>query len=459
MLVLDILLSIIGLSFDDTHTLCQYSLVNKQWSLLARRQLFNDLTVKLCANPIGHQRCHQCISHFARLVASRRCTIPHSIRTLRLSGKDSEKHWSQLWSLVGNPGGMERPSVVSALMKHFRSVERLEMICLNWFNPSWRSSRKVARFLSSVKSLTLDDVRFYGGPRALFWILSRMPSLDVLLVGDVSWPERSGFPNNPSGLLVFSINAAPICPIIFVPLFKLLVGGMKVMERIRSPASSYALLKPLRQLAVNIKYREMDDPEFQWLLTQAQKLKSMTSLAVSMKSSQEEIAMFQSLLDTIDSLHHLTIRDTAHRDLTIVSSPTLIKHRALESLSVHGSLYGESQIWILHLKNILHTVKSDCLTVIRLAIDMDLDEFIPIFGPQNSVSVVETIDNYLDAIPELRQLRIILGMTLSWRVPLLDEEGIEQMMRVAFGRCNANGILSVQITSRDHAADFLEGEN
>ncbi|KIM92452.1 hypothetical protein PILCRDRAFT_123518 [Piloderma croceum F 1598] len=456
MLVLDILLSIIGLSFDDTHTLCQYSLVNKQWSLLARRQLFNDLTIKLCANPIGHQRCHQCISKFARLVASRCCTIPHSIRTLRLSGKDCEKHWAQLLSLVGNPGGMERPSVVSAVMKHFRSVERLEMICLNWFNPSWRSSRTVARFLSPVQSLTLDDVRFYGGPRALFWILSRMPSLDALSMGDVSWPERSGFPNNPSGLLVFSINAAPICPIIFVPLCKLLLGGMKVMERTRPPVSSYALLKPLRQLAVNIKYRKMDDLESQWLLTQAQKLKSVTSLAVSMKGSQEEIVMFQSLLDTIDSLHHLTIRVTVDRDLTMVSSPTLIKHRGLESLNVHAFIYGQSQTWILQLKNVLHTIKSSCMTVIRLAIDMDLDEFIPMF---DSASVVGTIDSYLNAIPELRQLRIILGVTLSWRVPLLDENGIEQMLRVAFGRCDANGILSVQITSRGQAADFLESEN
>src|ERR1700683_2247043 len=128
MLIPDLILSVIDLFADDTHTLCQCSFVSKQWLLYARHRLFNDLTIKLCVRPIGHQHCRQCISHFADLVASRYCTIPHSIRTLTLSGKDGEHRWYSPWSLVGNPGGMDRPRVIMAVMKHFQCVEQLEMI-------------------------------------------------------------------------------------------------------------------------------------------------------------------------------------------------------------------------------------------------------------------------------------------------------------------------------------------
>jgi hypothetical protein len=202
MLILDLILSVIDLFADDTHTLCQCSLVSKQWLLYARHRLFNDLTIKLCVRPIYHQHCRQCVSRFAYLVASRYCTIPHSIHTLTLSGNDIEHSWSRLWSFVGNAGGMDRPEVVTAVMRHFQPVERLEMIDLHWFNPSWRSSRTVARFLSSVKSLTLDEVGFYGSPRALLWMLSNMPNLEVLLLPRrPDWPARRSYSNNPHALL------------------------------------------------------------------------------------------------------------------------------------------------------------------------------------------------------------------------------------------------------------------
>jgi hypothetical protein len=461
----DIILSIIDFFFDDTHSLCQCSLVNKQWLLLARRQLFNDLTIKLCANPLGHGRCRQCISHFSLLVASRRCTIPSAIRTLRLNGEEREKNWSSMWTLVGNPGGMERPAVIRALMNHFQSVERLELIDLDWFDPPWSSSRTVVRCLSSVKSLTLDHVGFYGGPRALVWMLSKMPNLEVLSTGELHWPEQSGFPNNTPGLLVFAFNAADCCPIFWVPLYKLIKGSLKVTEMMKPPTSRFSLQKPLRTLAVYIRYRTVDDPCLHWLLTQTQKLSSVTTLEVSTRFTQEEGIIFQSLLDCVDSLHHLTIHDDFW-DNNDVATPTLNNHQALESLKIYSSLFNPPQTWAVRLNNMLHTLSSSRFTVIQLTINTSAQSFFTLFGPQNKSSEVSIIDDYLGcSIATLRQLRISVGLPYAGdgvRTELersLDEEAMRRLAKVAFGKCELKGILRLKVRRYSEAADFLEGED
>lgn len=419
------------------------SLVNKQWLHFARHHLFNDL------RPIGHRLCHQCISHFTDLVVSRNCTIPRFIRTLRLNGKSTKNRWSNRWSLVGNPGSMQRLHVIQALMKHFYSVERLEMVCVHWFNPSWRSSRTVARFLSTVESLTLDDVSLYGGPRGLLWMLDKMLSLDVLMIDEPDWPSKSGWPNNPPSLLIFSLNAVPVFPLFFIPLYKALSGGLKVIERFRSRT----IRKPLGRLAIDIRYQTMDDPWISWLLSQAQQLSSVTTLIVSTACSQEEVVICQALLDTINSLLHLTIKGRlSYPDDTSTSSPTLVEHKMLQSLSIHICLYEDPQIWIAWLKNFIHTVRSSCLTVIRLAKEMNKDNFTVAFGPQDMYGV-GNIDRAISTMPDLRQLQISVARYFRQR------EGrglsLEQQVRTAFRHCEAKAILSVRVIWGS-TAEFLE---
>jgi len=146
----------------------------------------------------------------------------------------------------------------------------------------------------------------------------------------------------------------------------------------------------------------------------------------------------------VDSLHHLTINDKffdCSDDLTAAFSSTLVKHKALKSLKMRGSLYRQPQKWILWLNDTLRTAQSTCLTDIRFAIDINADEFVPIFGSQNRTSGVVNIDSH---IPTIRQLRISIGVTFS---SLLDEKSAEQLARVAFGKCDAKGILSLKMTS------------
>jgi hypothetical protein len=215
MLVPDLILAIIELLVDDIRALCTCSLVSKSWLQLARRQLFDDLTIELCVQPNRHNLCHHCIGHFAPLLASPYCTVPRAIRTLRLSGNHVEKNWINVWSLVGNPHGMRRPQFIWALAQYFWAVDRLEMIRVDWFNPPWTSSRTVSRFLSSIKWLTLCGVLFYGSPRGLFWMLDRMPCLEVLVMKRLWWRPLRDMPNNSPALLVLTTNASHSLLLVF----------------------------------------------------------------------------------------------------------------------------------------------------------------------------------------------------------------------------------------------------
>lgn len=360
---------------------------------------------------------------------------------------------------------MERPEVIRAVMNHFRSVERLELIDLHWFDPPWLSSRTVARFLSSVTSLTLNDVGFYGGPRALVWMLSKMPNLEVLSTGKLNCPEKNGFPNNTPGLLVFAFNAAHCCPIIWVPIFLLIRSSLKVTEMMKPPTSRFSLLKPLRTLSVHIRYLTVDDPYLHWLLTQTQKLSSVTTLVVSTQFRQEESIIFQSLLDGVNSLHHLTIHDDCH-DTEDLATPSLNNHRALESLKIYTDLYRMPQTWAGQLNNMLHTLSSSRLTVIQLSINTSAPNFFALFGPQSKSAEVSIIDDYLSgSIATLRQLRISVGLRYpNFAVQteldrLLEEEAMGRLAKVAFGKCEHKGILRLKINGHGEAEDFLEGED
>lgn len=412
MLIPDLILSIIDWLSDDTHTLCQCSLVNKQWLRFARHELFDNLTIKLCVRPINHDLCRRCIFHFSLLVASRHCTIPHSVRTLKLYGKDIEHPWFSLWSLVGNAGGMQNPQVVLAVMKHFRSIERLEMIGLEWFNPPWPSSRAVARALSSVKSLTLDGARFYGGPRGLIWMLDSMHNLEVLSMNDLSWPARNGMPNNPPALLVFTLNAACYYPRTCTPLYMMVAGVFAVTKFFRLPKSCYRLHKPLSRLGIDIQGHEINDPWCRWLLAQVQVLGSITTLVVSTRSEQPEALIFQGLSDIIGSLRRLTIYNETsffHVDSATIIPLTLVKYRALEDLGIHICLDMEPQV--LWLKNTLCTVQSSSLTDIRLTIETEMDKSFFICRNQSKAPGVAEIDGFLNSIPSLQRLYVFVKLS------------------------------------------------
>ena len=341
---------------------------------------------------------------------------------------------------------MQREGVIRAVMGHFRSVDHLHMIDVEWFNPSCRSTRTVARFLSSVTSLTLNDVGFYSGPRGLIWMLDHMPRLDVLLMFGIRWPEQRGMPNNPPALLVLALNAYPYFPLLFVPLSKGLMWWLKVKERFRPPTSNHRLHKPLRKLAVNILEDKMDGLCFHWLLAQADSLASITTLMVSVGNSQEQTLRLQSLLDAIESLCHLTIHDRHDdsEDLAAMPSPTLTEHRALESLQIriHLTYLKEPQleVWVRRLKNILQTADSSCLTVIRLTIETYMDDFISILA-----HMAHNLDDYLSRLPHLRQLRIHVYLPAGWGYSE-NIEGPEGLVRVAFERCEAKGTLRVKAT-------------
>lgn len=453
MLIPDLIVSILDLLDSDTHTLCQCSLVNKEWLHFARYKLFKHLTIRLCVRPATHRLCHQCICHFADLVSSRHCTIPRSIHTLKLNGKDSEHLWSSLCSLVGNPGGMQRPAVILAVMKHFRSVEQLEMIKVNWFSPPRRSSRTIARFLSSVKSLTLNDVAFYAGPRGLLWMLDKMPSLDVLSMGKISWPARSGMPNNPSRFLVYSINAIPYCPLFWVPVYKMLSGALRLSEKMKPPTSHYALHKPLSRLSVEIRYHSMDEPWLPWLLAQAQMFNSITTLVVATlcTGDQEQVLVFQGLLDAAVALHSLRIYLRVFNRDEPTSPPTLIRHRALRSLEIHVSTFSHISplIWIRWLKDLLHTATSSDLVAIQIVFELDASEVADI------ADSMAGIDECINGIPSLRLLVIFVGLSLSDQRSECEAEGI---LRTAFRQCDAKGILRVCLI-QGSVVDFLEHEH
>jgi len=87
---------------------------------------------------------------------------------------------------------------------------------------------------------------------------------------------------------------------------------------------------------------------------------------------------------------------------------------------------------------------------------------ITLSGPQNKESGVAGVDDYLSSMPSLRQLQISVRLSLNthtdrdlWLWLLKDNEATVQRVRMAFGKCEARGILSVRVADRY----FVEGED
>jgi hypothetical protein len=301
-------------------------------------------------------------------------------------------------------------------------------------------------------------------------MLGNMPNLDVLSMRRPNWPARSGIPNNAPALLVFAMKTGPYCPILSFMIYKLLVGVLKAIEWVRPP-SRYALRKPLCRLAIDLSDREMDDPWLLWLLTQTQMLSSITTLVVSIMCMSNQAVMFQRLLSTVDSLQHLKILVSTYSCPSIstpLPSPPVIEHQALESLEIQINRYGskEPQLWIPRLWNILHIATSSHLAIIRLAMDIDMDEpeldlvfkrLIWASGEVHSSSIeLGDIDDYLCHLPNLRQLSVSVGLvkTQLGRRGGVTEEAMERWLKGAFWQCNAKDILNVKATRHSVVKDW-----
>ena len=118
--------------------------------------------------------------------------------------------------------------------------------------------------------------------------------------------------------------------------------------------------------------------------------------------------------------------------------------QALESLGIHSSVNTAPQI--LWFENILHTVKSSCLTVICPTVIEGSHEWVrPYFGPQGQASHLTNIDDYLHNISSLHQLQVYVGLIWEARASRDMLPAKEQLVKMAFRKCEAKGILRAKV--------------
>jgi hypothetical protein len=285
-------------------------------------------------------------------------------------------------------------------------------------------------------------------------MLDKMPDLDVLSIEDINWPELSGMPNNPSALLVLSLNASTIFPLFFSPICKGLLGISWLNEKIKPPISHYALRKPLSRLSVET-WLGMDEPIFPWLIAQAPIFRSITTLMVTtscLKYRKKDLA-FQALLDVADSLPCLKIHLKVSDRNATTSPPTLIRNSALRSLVIYVStiLNVPFLIWVRWLRDLLRTAISSRLFCIGIIVELDVSEVAEVAGSMTDIA------DCIDGIPSLLLLHIIVGLSSLQRSrPIIQQDCdmAEGLMRVAFRQCDARGILRVYVT-RCKVDDFL----
>ncbi|KAF8907553.1 hypothetical protein CPB85DRAFT_828747 [Mucidula mucida] len=209
---------------SDKHALYQLSLVNKAFLACARPSLFQDISINVCRNPrLDTHACGtpRCIKKLALLLKTRApASIPRRIRTLTFNARDLNLvSCSSAWSIVSNPGAMDDESVTVPILRYFEEVEELRLIEVNLYALSvWASLRCRSTFLSSVRTVVLDEAQFYGGPPLLHSLISKMPNLERLCINGVDWPSRRGMPNNASKLYILLFNASVHFPLTFGPL-------------------------------------------------------------------------------------------------------------------------------------------------------------------------------------------------------------------------------------------------
>ncbi|KAF9032167.1 hypothetical protein BDZ89DRAFT_597974 [Hymenopellis radicata] len=206
---------------SGARSLYQLSLVNKAFLTYACRRLFQDLSINICRDPyVATRACHtraRCIKQLAPLLTTHvPASIPCRIRTLTLNGRDIGLNVQYFfpWLLVSNPEAMDDERVTVPVLGYFTEVEELRLVEVDLFPLSyWASFRRPFKtLLSSVRTLVLDEAKFYGGPASLHSLISEMPNLERLCIKSVTWPSEMGFPNNAPNLVILLLNCSVYYP-------------------------------------------------------------------------------------------------------------------------------------------------------------------------------------------------------------------------------------------------------
>lgn len=454
-----------SLSDDPNDILAKYTLVSKSWLHYIRHRSFNDFTIQLCKFHQHPKRCRstctRCITQFATLVRSKYTTIPRTVRTLQLRGEnyDIQRGWQNMWRLIPNAGGMENARTVGTVMAHFKSVDHLKLVKVYWFTPSWRSSRAVARLLSTTTSLTLNEVSFLAGPSLFFRMLDEAPGLRMLSIDTVTWPSLSGLPNDPPWLYVASYQLIYYNPFIFIPIFHLSKSLVKIREAM-SPPKQYELRQILHEFDMDIS-----DIEESTSIRFAQKnmIGEVTSARINIMCMLEKskVQLCQTFLDTMQLLNHLSIHTTGigFRDTPALPPPTLTHLTMLESLSIHL----DTQLcnpchWISWLHEILRTAAPALLHTIHISVkDMIVAEYRydAIFQDggtdtlQDSSFGLDEVDRYVADLPSLRRLEVCATIGGGWKRggDEVCEIKMEKWMRAAFRRCDASCVLDLSVST------------
>lgn len=418
---------IIDLLSGDVHALREWSLVSKLWLLLVRHRCFNDIIIRRCyggpsrgSARCWRSRCKGCITQFALLAKSNLVTIPRSARTLELRA-----------------GGLENSRTLKSATSHFHTVQHLKIEKVVWPCPSWRTSPNATHFLSTIKSLTLDNVYFVAGIGGLLWMLEKAVDLRTLTIGKIVWSDRHGMLD----------GRIPRFPYLSIPFYYLSDVSLKVKDRTRRSKKSYKFLHALHELDVTMSYSDADDPVFIFLLNRKNVLRTVTTAVITTLciSRQSEVQLCESLLDAMESLHHLSIHTDVHfkRCLT---PPTLMNLTTLESLSIHISTLLTLPVrvnWMPWFLNILQTASSPKLRIIRLVVkSYKYDPYISLSMAPEDVPGVDTVDHYVSGLSNIDQFRVSF-VKIGEKRKESAELAVGNWLRAAFRRCDASGVLVV----------------
>ncbi|KAF8901306.1 hypothetical protein CPB85DRAFT_1324056 [Mucidula mucida] len=200
---------------SGTGPLYQLSLVNKVFSVYARQCLFQDLSIKTCPEihiPWCIYRhkyigaCEtKCIKKLAPVLKARApaSIIPRTIRTLTLDGRRIDDYSFSHQAKEKHTGGMDDERVTAPVLGYFEAVQELRLLQVPLYPfSSWALFRwRPLTLLSSVRTLVLDNTKFYGGPPALHSFISRMPNLQSLHMKGVRWAgKQSRWPGYPDDM-------------------------------------------------------------------------------------------------------------------------------------------------------------------------------------------------------------------------------------------------------------------
>ncbi|KAJ7228214.1 hypothetical protein GGX14DRAFT_611729 [Mycena pura] len=362
---------------EDLYSLSKLSTVSRRFLARCRHHVFFDLTIHVCRDPSihrdGRRRCgtSHCLLGFSAVLRSRYCFIPRTIGRLVLSrrGVQNIVHNSYLWTSLSHTGGMDDVEVTLPVLKHFREINRLELVGIYWFDFSWSSSRVVTRFFSGVKHLVLDETGFYSGPQTLLSIIGSASRLDI----------------------VFFMNLSvrlPLLALLCSPAF-LVWWGQRKIKRVMH--RHYSIPCGLRHLALH----RVAPPVLQWVLKE--QLSQLSSVELLAAGDDEGLSL-QPILDGLPpTISKLAIKWPIYALKAVPLVPSLSLHRGLSILNfrlqVGGTLtWAACAAW---LSSVLDTITSERLEILILKIVITLDELLrtyfsnvahhdPVFGQQTS---------------------------------------------------------------------------